>query len=1233
MRLPFERRRSTARRAQRFGLGILSLATLLPSFSNAISFAPVEPADLDFSKLGRIGIVGDFSGISLYEFEGQNERTRSTNGSQSLLSPLPNGALGSLASSDASIKAMCAFELSNGEMQGVIIGGNFTSLNGTQSKAIALFNPNTTKITPLDGIEGEVNAVFCDKERDTVYVGGNFKGANSTNAIAWVGNDGWTNLPFAGFNGPVNAITKAPNGHIIFGGTFTGLGNTSTPNMPDSQAINLSKANVTALSSSLTNGFSDPKNIVCSSGQDGPGSTWLLEDDTPGYWDAKFGFGFNPTKLRLWNTQQDGRGTKTFLFRAFPIDGIMNLTYTDPDTGKNRTCTSECPLQAKSGYQDFYFVNKVGMNEFRISISDWYGSGGGLAGIQLFQDDIFAYAVSEFNEPTCGGIDNPSSVTTTGPWSVSPSHNSNSEYLTTLLTPGFTPNATEVVFYPNIRESGNYSVNMYTPGCVQDGTCALRGRVNITGTMASGTNQGSNFTTTLYQTNYYDKYDQIYFGYIEQSSDSFRPAITLTPVADPDISALTVVAQKVGFTLMNSTGGLNGLFDFNPKDAVVNTSALQDSVINRLGSSFERTSGVTALITDDDTTYVGGNFTSKDHDNILAIIKDADVKTLDGGLNGQVLSMYLNGTELYVGGDFSSTEKGSVKGMNNVAVYDTKEDSWSALGAGVDGVVEYVVPLRINITEGVTETVIAFSGSFSRCNAFGDNDAVPVDGFAIWVASENNWLQALDGNYPGFSGVLTTAILDLPNDGGSLFAGSISSSELDANSAVTLTDKGLGKFPLKIQSQPPPTNSSSLSKRDTMSIDETTGVVAGLFYDENNHNITILAGHFTTTSSDNEEVNNIVLIEDEKVMGLSSNISKDSTFLSVGIHDSILFAGGKISGTVAGNSISGLISYDVESKSFNTQPPPLSGLNRTVSAIAPRPDNSDIYVGGSFDSAGALDCPGLCVYNVDSGRWNRPGSELQGTVNALMWASNDELIVGGNLTANGSDHRYLASWDAKKEIWSSYPGSDEIPGPVQVITAASSSRNEIWISGTSSKDGSVFFMKYDGQTWQTPKPALPSESIVRGLQVFSVSKNHENSDILDKDQVLMLTGSIFIPNFGFASAALFNGTTYQPYALTINSDNSPGSISTIFSQKDNFFSSSGSHMKLVFVILIGLAISLGLMFLLVLAGIILDRIRKRREGYTPAPTSMYDRGSGIQRVPPHQLFGSLGQGRSGAPHV
>ncbi|KAG5658845.1 hypothetical protein KAF25_007398 [Fusarium avenaceum] len=1229
MRSPFQRRGPSARQSHSLGpvLGpsLMALAALAPSLTQAITFNSIPSPNLDFSNLGRIGIVGDYDGISLYEYEGQKESPRNSNGSESLLTQMPNGAFAPIISSDASIRAMCSFQLSNGEMQGVVIGGNFTSLDGTQSKAVALFNPNTTEITPLDGIEGEVNALYCDQERDTVYVGGNFKGANSTNAIAWVGTDGWTNLPFAGFNGPVKAITKASNGHIIFGGTFTGLGNSSAPSQSASQVINLSTANITD-----DNGSSetDPKDIVCPGSKSSP---WLLQDDTAGYWEADFGFGFAPTKLRLRNTQQDGRGTKTFRFVAYPIDGIMNLTYVDPNSGSNVTCTSECPLPEGDDYQDFTFVNRVGMNRFRLAVSEWYGKGGGLQSIELFQSDIYAYAISDFNEPKCGGVKSPASATHTGPWKVSPSLESSSEYLTAELDGDYDPESVSVTFYPNIIESGNYSVNIYTPGCQADETCETRGRVNVTGIMSGDDEKDTNFTSTLYQTNYFDKYDQIYFGYIEKNSGSFKPSVTLRPLAGQDVDTLTIVAQRVEFTLTNSTGGLNGLFDFDPDQAVVNASSLMNSPINKLGSSFDRASGVSVLVTDSNTTYVGGNFTSKDHDNILAIIENDDVKEPGGGLNGEVFAMYLNDTQLYVGGDFSNTENGPVTGLDNIAVYDTKEDKWNALGAGLDGPVKYAVPLMINITADTPELVIAFTGEFTSCNAFDDFKALSVDGFAIWVASKANWLQNLDGNYAAFSGSLTAAALDVPMDGGSFYAGALSSAQLGINGAATLSDEGLGQFPLKIQTPSPLSNSSALSRRDVTSFNKnTTGVVTGIFYDDNDYNITVLAGHFTTESTKGEEIQNIVLLEEDTVIGLGSGISNSSTFVALAVREGILFAGGDISGTIDETEIRGLVSYNLESKSFNSQPPSVSGANSTVAAIAVRPgDSGDIYVGGSFDTAGALDCPGLCTYNVNSGQWNRPGSELEGTVYSLLWLSKNQLVVGGELGGNGSDQRPLASWDANSESWSSFPGSEDIPGPVTVISPGSSDNDQLWVSGTSLKDDSVFVMKYDGEKWHTVKPSLSSGTIIRGLQVFSVTENHEDSDTLDNNQVLMLTGSIDIPDFGVASAAIFNGTAYQPYALTIKAGDGPGTIASIFSQRDSFFTEE-KHMALGFVVLIGLGIALGLMLLLVLCGIILDRIRKKREGYAPAPTSMYDRGSGMRHIPPHELLESLGHGRGGA---
>ena len=137
--------------------------------------------------MGRIGLSGDFAGVSLYKYEGQHGGAQQ-NGNNSILGRYPDGGFGSLASSDGGIHALCSFVM-DGNLAGVIVGGNFTSLGGLESQGVAMFNPNTSEITALPGIFGQVNALYCDDSSNTVYVGGSFKGANSTNAIAWVGTD------------------------------------------------------------------------------------------------------------------------------------------------------------------------------------------------------------------------------------------------------------------------------------------------------------------------------------------------------------------------------------------------------------------------------------------------------------------------------------------------------------------------------------------------------------------------------------------------------------------------------------------------------------------------------------------------------------------------------------------------------------------------------------------------------------------------------------------------------------------------------------------------------------------------------------------------------------------------------------------------------------------------------------------------------------------------------------
>ncbi|KAI1357516.1 cortical protein marker for cell polarity-domain-containing protein [Xylaria arbuscula] len=1224
---------SHARSTSRWLLSTAWLAGL----SQALTFKPVPNPNFDISDLGQVGFAGGFDGISFYEYEGQTEKAFSSNGSEQLMTRLPNGVFIDLLTADASVKDMCVLQDS------VILGGNFTSVGGKESIGVAVFNPTTAEITPLPGLSGQVSSLLCDEDAGMVYIGGSFRSEDSFNAITWLPSSNWSSLPFAGFNGPVTTIAKASSGHIIFGGSFTGLGNTSAPSTPDAQTINLNSARLTTYQGSTTTGFSDPKNVICNTqGADGEGNTWLLEDNVPGNWAASFDFAFEPTKLRLRNAHQDGRGTRTWMFTAQPNNGIMNFTYIDPETGKNMSCTNYCPLSNDSSveYQDFRFVNTIGMNAFRIDITSWYGQGGGLDSIELYQDDIFTFAIDTFNEPSCANSSTPSESTRTGPWTVTPAGGSNSKYLSAELSPPITSDAATVVFHPDIRESGDYVIKLYTPGCLQDDTCERRGQVNVFGTLnTTSGEQHLNDGRSIYQSNEFDKYDQIYFGHVDVASDSFRPSITLSPVAGQSLASddLLMVAQKIGVERMNSTGGLNGLFEYDPTKATVDTSDFDSSAFNKLGSTFDSQSAVLSIVAIGSRTYIGGNFTSSTVNNVVALDSDGQTRALDGGLNGQINTMYNNDGQLFVGGSFDDSQEGGVTGLSNVAVYDEEQNKWTPLGAGVDGPVTDIVLVALNLTGNGTEEAIALTGDFLRVLPFGSNEGVNVTGFAVWVKSQSNWLQNLDMPVPLIDGHLATSLLSGPDDV-ELYAGSISSQSLRAYDAAS-TNGMLRTFPIKITAPTLSGNSTSkLSRRElpVNNTDSVSGVVTGLFDTNNGRNVTVLAGHFTTESTNGSTLYNLALInrkDSDSVTGLGTELPQESIFLALAIQGDTLFAGGRVNGTVQGSPVSGLISYDVAGGSLGTQPPILAGSDVIVSSVAVRPDSSDLYVGGSFDTAGSLPCPGVCMLDTGKNQWTRPGFELSGTVNTMLWSDSSTLFVGGEMKMNDADV-FLASYDVSDNSWSLFDGASNLPGPVNALTAADEKRDQIWAAG-SRPDGTMYLMKYN-EGWTSASITLESDTVITSLQMFSLTEEHEKSDLIDQNQALLLTGSIAIPGFGTASGAIYNGTTLQPYVLTssMNTTMGSGSLSKVFVEKENFFKSSSKHgLALGFIVLIGLAISLGLMLLIVAAGLALDRYRKKRDGYMPAPTSMIDRGSGMQRVPPHELLDSLGRGRPGVPQV
>lgn len=1203
---------------------ICSVATCILTVASAIEFKSVPQPPLNFDGLGKVALAGDFDAISIYSFEGQ-QIGLTRNGSDSVLVQLPNGRFTPLATADANIEAMCTLEMKDGSIAGVVVGGNFTSLGGVEANGVALVSPTNGKVTPMSGLKGKVNALLCDKDTELVYVGGEFTGENSSNALTWSPSSNWANLPFQGFNKPVKAIIKSANGTIIFGGLFDGLGNVTTPTSSYGQTVNLQSATITTEQTSGRDGFNNPKSIICSNGIDGAGTTWLLGDGQVGSWTADFRHYFRPTKLRLRNTHFEGRGTAEFRFTAFPIGGIMNLTFVDPADNTKKHCESRCPLSddPKVEFQDFEFVNVIGMNNFRIDIPRFYGAGAGLVGIEVFQDDVFTFAVNDFNEPSCATSQSISNSEVKGTWKTTTAF-TDSEYLTANIQ-GDSTDSLSVTFFPNVHESGNYSVLIFTPGCIQDGTCGSRGRVNISGTYTR--DQVGPISTELFETNNFDKYDIIYTGPVDGPESGFRPSITLT-AASGQSGPITIVAQKVKFDLIsNSTLGLNGLYEYVPGSK--DTNNFKDSTVIKASQQLKSGAQVWALATQGTILYAAGNFTSKTntdgYSHIFAIEDNGPISLPNKGLNGAIRTILASGdNRIYVGGDFTNTQEGTVTGINKVAIYDRQSSSWYAMGAGVNGQVKDLVSLKTSVS-GENLDVIAVSGSFTEILANDGKSAVTTDGFAVWVPSKNDWLERLD----------TTASMDgtlsASASAGSdqLFAGAILSNDLLASGAVSVeSTKQIALKPLPLKFAKDTTNSTvltsilaSIQKRATP-VKKIEGVVTGVFYQEGEKDLTVVGGHFNLE----DNVDNLAIIDhksNDQISGLSG-VNNTSTFVALHVHKTILYAGGSISGLVGQVDVSGLVLYDLgNGKMADDQPAGLRGSDPVVYSISTQPNSDRVFVAGFFDSAGSFACPALCVYEVNNRQWSRPEADVSGTIHMIQWINVDELLLAGDMMIN-NQRTYLAKLDAKNKVFNVVVTGDKtIPGPVTAFALDSDSGNSMFLTGNST-DGKPFLAKWTGSTLLELQ-GFDSSSNIRGIQVITLNSDHGSNDYLKDDHTLFLTGSIDIPQVGSFSGVLFNGLTWSPFLLTSKADNKQSTLASLFTQRQQTFTKSGGKMRKGFVVLISLAIALGLVFLIVVLGVLASYIHRRQEGYQPAPTMVLEKSASIQdRVPPAFLFGTIG---------
>jgi hypothetical protein len=151
------------------------------------------------------------------------------------------------------------------------------------------------------------------------------------------------------------------------------------------------------------------------------------------------------------------------------------------------------------------------------------------------------------------------------------------------------------------------------------------------------------------------------------------------------------------------------------------------------------------------------------------------------------------------------------------------------------------------------------------------------------------------------------------------------------------------------------------------------------------------------------------------------------------------------------------------------------GIILPASVNAIESDGSNLYVGGSFTSAGGVNATNVARWNGNA--WSALGLGLNGPVSALLFKGN-KLYVGGAFTNTSLNLTNMAVWDGS--TWSLWGGADR---RVREIVSRGS---DIYVGGEFTTVGGVSasrVARWDGNNWS------PLGSGIQGFGISSTALN------------------------------------------------------------------------------------------------------------------------------------------------
>jgi len=219
-------------------------------------------------------------------------------------------------------------------------------------------------------------------------------------------------------------------------------------------------------------------------------------------------------------------------------------------------------------------------------------------------------------------------------------------------------------------------------------------------------------------------------------------------------------------------------------------------------------------------------------------------------------------------------------------------------------------------------------------------------------------------------------------------------------------------------------------------------------------------------------------------LGAGVGSSPNDTVRAIAVDGNIVYAGGSF-GNAGGAPANLIARWDRRNGAWAALGSGLSG----PATIAPRVQalalyGSDLFVGGSFITAGGQPVDNIARWSPGNNSWSAVGEGPNGTVFALA-VSGDDLYAGGIFDeAGGAPAANVALWEIDTKSW--HPLGNGVDGPVYGIAVDGSkiyAGGEFAVAGDTTVDRVA---RWDGRTWTplaTTDDVAGTNKTVRGVAV------------------------------------------------------------------------------------------------------------------------------------------------------